>query len=82
LTAAIALRKQGHEVLVRYVILVVYPVANFVQLFEQSQFTSELGAAIHLAPNSNGVLRRLGIFAEDFGANPMLWVSLMKPKTE
>lgn len=55
LTAAIALRQQGHEVL----------------LFEQSQFASELGAAIHLAPNANGILRRLGIFAEDFGANPM-----------
>jgi len=55
LTAAIALRQQGHEVL----------------LFEQSQFASELGAAMHIAPNANGVLRRLGIFAEDFGANLM-----------
>lgn len=48
---------------------------NDLQIFEQSQFASELGAAIHLAPNSNGILRRLGIFAEDFGANPMRWVS-------
>ena len=45
------------------------------QVFEQSQFASELGAAIHLAPNSNGILRRLGIYAEDFGANPMRVVS-------
>ncbi|EMD91234.1 hypothetical protein COCC4DRAFT_45853 [Bipolaris maydis ATCC 48331] len=55
LTAAIALRKQGHHV----------------QIFEQSAFTHEAGAAIHLAPNANGILRRLGIFAEEFGANEM-----------
>ncbi|KAL3462042.1 hypothetical protein BJX64DRAFT_277459 [Aspergillus heterothallicus] len=55
LTAAIALRKQGHEI----------------QIFEQSQLATETGAAIHLAPNANGLLRRLGIFAEEFGANPM-----------
>lgn len=55
LTAAIGLRQQGHEVVI----------------FEQSRFASEAGAAIHLAPNSNGILRRLGIFAEESGANPM-----------
>ncbi|KAI5362805.1 Putative FAD-binding domain, acetoacetate decarboxylase, FAD/NAD(P)-binding domain superfamily [Septoria linicola] len=55
LTAAIALRQQGHNVTV----------------FEQSRFASEVGAAVHLAPNSNGILRRLGIFAETFGANTM-----------
>ncbi|KAF2162584.1 hypothetical protein M409DRAFT_69143 [Zasmidium cellare ATCC 36951] len=54
LTAAIALRQQGHVV----------------KIFEQSQFAAELGAAIHLAPNSNGILRRLGIYAENFGSNP------------
>ena len=54
LTAAIALRKQGHHV----------------QIFEQSRFATETGAALHLAPNANGILRRLGIFPEDFGANP------------
>lgn len=53
LTAAIALRKQGHHV----------------QIFEQSRFATETGAALHLAPNANGILRRLGIYAEDFGAN-------------
>lgn len=54
LTAAIALRKQGHHV----------------QIFEQSRFATETGAALHLAPNANGILRRLGLFSEDFGANP------------
>ncbi|KAK4986152.1 hypothetical protein LTR50_005524 [Elasticomyces elasticus] len=56
LTAAIALRQQGHEVI----------------LFEQSRFANETGAAIHLAPNCNGILRRLGLFAEDIGGNLML----------
>jgi hypothetical protein len=26
---------------------------------------------MHLAPNANGILRRLGLFAESFGANLM-----------
>lgn len=26
---------------------------------------------MHLAPNANGILRRLGLFAEDAGANVM-----------
>ncbi|OQE12794.1 hypothetical protein PENFLA_c062G08054 [Penicillium flavigenum] len=55
LTAAIALRNQGHDI----------------QIFEKSHLATETGAAIHLAPNSNGLLQRLGIFAEQFGANPM-----------
>lgn len=55
LTAAIALRQQGH----------------IVKIYEQSQFAAELGAAVHLAPNSNGILRKLGIYAETFGSNPM-----------
>jgi 2-polyprenyl-6-methoxyphenol hydroxylase-like FAD-dependent oxidoreductase len=60
LTAAIALRNQGHDI----------------QIFEQSHLATETGAAIHLAPNANGLLRRLGIFAEQFGANPMERVRL------
>lgn len=54
LTAAIALRQQGHHV----------------KIFEQSRLATESGAAIHLAPNCNGVLLRLGIDAESFGSNP------------
>lgn len=53
LTAAIALRKQGHQV----------------QIYEQARLATETGAALHLAPNANGILRRLGLFAEEFGAN-------------
>ncbi|QKX64611.1 uncharacterized protein TRUGW13939_11786 [Talaromyces rugulosus] len=55
LTAAIGLRKQGHDV----------------HVFEQSRLATEMGAAMHLAPNANGILRRLGLFAENFGANLM-----------
>ncbi|KAK8163251.1 hypothetical protein BC567DRAFT_200667 [Phyllosticta citribraziliensis] len=52
LTAAIYLRQAGHKVTV----------------FEQSSFANELGAAVHIAPNTNGVLRRIGIKADEFGA--------------
>ncbi|KAF7529416.1 hypothetical protein G7054_g9855 [Neopestalotiopsis clavispora] len=55
LSAAIALRRQGHDI----------------KIFEQSSFANETGAAVHLAPNSNGVLRRWGIFAEEFGGTQM-----------
>lgn len=60
LTAAIYLRKSGHHV----------------TLLEQSRFANELGAAVHLAPNANGILRRIGIYAEKLGANPMEYVGL------
>lgn len=56
LYAAISLRRAGHKVTV----------------LERSSFAQELGAAVHLAPNSNGLLRRVGIYAESFGANPSL----------
>ncbi|KAK0631995.1 hypothetical protein B0T14DRAFT_532570 [Immersiella caudata] len=36
-----------------------------------SRFANEVGAAVHLAPNANGILRRWGIFAEQIGGNPM-----------
>ncbi|TGJ85877.1 hypothetical protein E0Z10_g2861 [Xylaria hypoxylon] len=53
LCAAIALRRQGHQV----------------ELYEQSKSETEIGAAVHLAPNANGILRRWGLLAETFGAN-------------
>lgn len=56
LFAAISLRRAGHRV----------------TILERSSFNQELGAAIHLAPNSNGLLRRNGIYAESFGANQSL----------
>lgn len=53
LSAAIFLRQQGHAV----------------TLLEQSRFANELGAAVHLAPNANGLLRRMGLIPEAKGAN-------------
>ncbi|KAF4962159.1 hypothetical protein FSARC_9733 [Fusarium sarcochroum] len=55
LTAALGLRQQGHQV----------------TLFERSQLAREVGAAIHLAPNCHGILRRFGVIPESFGANPV-----------
>ncbi|EFX04464.1 FAD-binding domain containing protein [Grosmannia clavigera kw1407] len=55
LMAAICLRQEGHRV----------------TLLEQSRFANEVGAAVHMAPNANGLLRRVGIFVEKFGANKM-----------
>jgi 2-polyprenyl-6-methoxyphenol hydroxylase-like FAD-dependent oxidoreductase len=52
LSAAVFLRQQGHNV----------------TLLEQSRFSNELGAAVHLAPNANGLLRRMGLIPEDKGA--------------
>ncbi|KAI6795576.1 FAD/NAD(P)-binding domain-containing protein [Hortaea werneckii] len=65
LSAAIALRQQGHEV----------------ELFEQSKMSQETGAAIHLASNCNGLLRRMGLFAEDLGAVECTTVKEFLPYT-
>ncbi|KAF2192020.1 FAD/NAD(P)-binding domain-containing protein [Zopfia rhizophila CBS 207.26] len=43
--------------------------------------TNEDGAAVHLAPNANGLLRRHGIFAESTGANLTLKV-IVPPVTQ
>lgn len=51
--AAIGLRRAGH----------------LVTILEQWDGASETGAAIHLAPNANGLLRRWGMYPETFGAN-------------
>ncbi|OJD39839.1 fad binding domain protein [Diplodia corticola] len=51
LTAAIALRQQGHEV----------------EVLERSHLAREVGAAVHLAPNATAPLNSLGIHPERFG---------------
>jgi hypothetical protein len=40
-----------------------------VTLLESSKFSNETGAAIHMAPNANGLLKRLGVDIERVGAN-------------
>jgi hypothetical protein len=68
LVAAIALRQQGHHVEVGCPWQRNEAVADSEQLFERSRFANEIGAAIHLSPSCNGVLKRLGIDATKFGA--------------
>ncbi|KAL9114601.1 MAG: hypothetical protein Q9227_001279 [Pyrenula ochraceoflavens] len=63
LTAALGLRQQGHKV----------------KIFESSRLATETGAAIHVAPNANGVLRKLGIKVENNGANTMDFNTIFSP---
>jgi 2-polyprenyl-6-methoxyphenol hydroxylase-like FAD-dependent oxidoreductase len=63
LSAAIFLRRQGHHV----------------TIFEQSSFANELGAAVHLAPNATGLLKRMGLDAEAGGANETLSMAQYMP---
>lgn len=58
LTAATALRRQGHQV----------------DIYEQSQLANEVGAAIHMAPNATGVLKHLGVDPRDSGAIDLIQV--------
>ncbi|CAK7219736.1 hypothetical protein SBRCBS47491_003951 [Sporothrix bragantina] len=58
LTAAVGLRAEGHHV----------------TLLERSQLVQEVGAAIHLAPNCHGILKRFGIVPDNFGANALLGI--------
>ncbi|KAH8594828.1 hypothetical protein B0O99DRAFT_512843 [Bisporella sp. PMI_857] len=66
LSAAIFLRRAGHQV----------------EIFESSKFSSETGAAIHIPSNVNGLLRRMGMVPEDYGANQTEWVSEYRPSGE
>lgn len=50
------------------------------QVFESSRFAVELGAAIHLPPNVNGLLRRMGIQPEEFRCNDAEFVSKIVAK--
>lgn len=58
LAAAIALRQRGHHV----------------EMYEQSRFHNEIGAAIHITPNAMGALSHIGIDPRDFGAVPLIQV--------
>ncbi|PKS08463.1 hypothetical protein jhhlp_004846, partial [Lomentospora prolificans] len=55
LSAAIFLRQQGHKVII----------------LERSRFANEVGAALHIAPNSNGLLKRMGIVADQINGTLM-----------
>lgn len=61
--AAIGLRRQGHNV----------------TLLEQWDGAGETGAAVHIQPNCNGILRRLGVIPETFGAVTTRKISEFNP---
>jgi len=63
LSAGIALRQQGHNV----------------TLLETSRFSNEVGAAIHIAPNCNGLLKRMGLDIRDVGANKLNYLTIWNP---
>ncbi|PIA91498.1 hypothetical protein CB0940_10034 [Cercospora beticola] len=63
LSAAIALRRAGHNVIV----------------LEQGIAEAQTGAPIHLQPNSNGIVRRLGLTPELFGAKEVTRVTEYVP---
>jgi len=60
LSAAIFLREQGHKITV----------------LERSRFANEVGAALHIAPNSHGLLKRIGIYADHINGTLMRSVSI------
>ena len=52
---------------------------NCVQIYEQSRFGRELGAAVHMAPNAHGLFHKLGIDLAATGANEVQIVGTPKP---
>lgn len=52
------------------------------QLYEQSGFTNEAGAAIHVVPNAVGLLQRLGVHVEEKGAVLLEQIRALKQSGE
>ncbi|OJJ62357.1 hypothetical protein ASPSYDRAFT_129239 [Aspergillus sydowii CBS 593.65] len=63
LTAAIALRRQGHRV----------------TIYERSKFASEIGAGIHISPNCARMLQLLGISIEGLQSVPLTAMKRFTP---
>lgn len=64
LAAAITFRQQGHEV----------------EMFEQSRFANEIGAAIHLPPNAYGMLQHIGVPTDNLGGNSADYITELDHK--
>lgn len=75
LSAAIFLRRQGHKVLVSTDKASVFLSTKYAKIFERSRFSTEVGAAIHVAPNCQRLLTRLGLSTADHGGTPLERVS-------
>jgi 2-polyprenyl-6-methoxyphenol hydroxylase-like FAD-dependent oxidoreductase len=71
LSAAIFLRRQGHKVQVSTGKTPLSLSINYIQIFERSRFSAEVGAAIHVAPNCQRLLTRLGLSTADHGGTPL-----------
>ncbi|KAH0274571.1 FAD/NAD(P)-binding domain-containing protein, partial [Aureobasidium melanogenum] len=68
LTAALALRKQGHEVTVRgWELVQAKPSLILVQVLERSRFAVETGAAMHMAPNATALLEWMDVRPSEVG---------------
>ncbi|CUM67402.1 uncharacterized protein PRCAT00005096001 [Priceomyces carsonii] len=66
LSAAITFRLQGHDV----------------EMFEQSRFACEIGAAIHLPPNAYGMLKHLDVPIKQLGGNLCEYITELDPQGE
>ena len=55
---------------------------TYLQLYEQSRFANEIGAAIHVVPNAVGLLQRLGVHVEEKGAVLLEQTRLVKQSGE
>ena len=82
LSAAIGLRRAGHDVLVcvwsncsKISCPSQQSLANTQQVIERSSFLNEVGAAIHVPPNASKILLRWGFDAERAMADVALIVS-------
>lgn len=69
LSAAVALRLQGHKVEVSYPLPRPRPICLIasLQVFEKSSLHTEIGNAVYCAPNGTAALDHLGIHPETIG---------------
>lgn len=81
LTAALALKKQGHHVVVGYqdpspvTALASSSAKEALQVLEKSKFATEQGAALALSPNCSILLNWLDLRPESFGSDLIHHVS-------
>ena len=75
LSAAIALRRAGHDVVVS--LLPDFQTSLILQIYERSRFKNEVGAAIVISPNGTLVLNQWGFDFDKAGAVDNCQVSLI-----
>lgn len=81
LTAALALEKKGHHVVVCHrnlptsILMALAPADKLPQVIEKSKFATEQGAALTLSPNCSALLNWLDILPESCGSDLVHHVS-------